>query len=160
MGQKRFRIRQEFWLNVAKPDELELADLIDDLKRGRVFSQAIRDGLRLVVDLWRGNLDVLLELFPWVEEVLYNRFLEAQPAPEQGLQDQLAKLERLLIEQGYKPVEPVAAASAGPKPLAVSKAPAPVIDDDLGGVELVVKKAKSDGRASQNFLDSAFNLLR
>jgi hypothetical protein len=158
---QRFRLQFKFWLDVNKPDEHVLAEAIEELKQNGVFSRAIRDGLRLVIDLWRGNLDMLLSLFPWVEDALYERFLAARPGPDAAIQEQLRKLERLLIEQGNTPIQAVAspvAAAGGPKPLTVPAilGPAP---DDGDDVELVVRKAASDGRSAQNFLDSAFNLI-
>lgn len=158
MSSKRFRIRQEFWLDVNKPRGLELAELIDELKQGRVYSQAIRDGLRLIADLWRGRVDVLLELFPWVEAAFYDRFLEQQPASESALTRQLARLEQLLVEQGSVPVSSVTSpATGGPKALTVPAVAAPAFDDD-GPDLLPIRKAKSSGQAAQNFLDSAFAL--
>ena len=163
MTTKRFRLQYKFWLDVNKADEHQLAEIIEDLKQGRVFTQALRDGIRLIVDLLNGNLDVLLALFPWIEDAFYQRFLEQQPAQDFTIQEQLARLERLLIEQGNTPIstlaEPVAATSSGrPKPMVVPQIASPAFDDN-DGVELVIKKAKSDGRSAQNFLDSAFSLL-
>lgn len=61
---KSFRKRFMFWLDLNKRDEQDLAEQIDELKEQRGFAKAIRDGLRLLIDLRRGNVDVLLELFP------------------------------------------------------------------------------------------------
>ena len=162
MSSKRFRIQYKFWLDVNKADEYQLAEIIETLKQGRAFSQVIRDGIRLVVDLLNGNLTVLLALFPWVEDAFYQHFLEQQTDKDTAIQEQLARLERLLIEQGNTPItsvsQAVTAASGSPKATTVPKIAAPVFDDD-DGEGLVIKKAKSDGRSAQNFLDSAFNLL-
>ena len=62
--QKPFRMRFNFWLDMSKQDEFELADTIDILKEKRSFTAVVRDGIRLIVDLKRGKTDVLRELFP------------------------------------------------------------------------------------------------
>ena len=59
-----------FWLDCDKDDELLIAEEIDTLKQERSFSKTIRDGIRLISDLRRGNVDVLLELFPEVKAAL------------------------------------------------------------------------------------------
>lgn len=68
MPQNRYRLRFVFWLDMLRPDELKLADKIELLKNERLFAKTIRDGIRLVVDLREGRVDVLRELFPWVLE--------------------------------------------------------------------------------------------
>jgi hypothetical protein len=162
MAAARFRLQVKFWLDLHKAEENELADLIAELKQQRTFSGVVRDGIRLMVDLWRGNLDVLLALFPWVEDAFYERVAAQQPSSDAAIQEQLTKLERLLIEQGNQPISAsssaVAATGGGPKALAVPVVAGPVFNDD-DAMDLVVKKAKSDGKSAQNFLDSAFSLL-
>ena len=156
MAKERFRLQFKFWLDVNKPDEYALAETIAELKENKSFSRVVRDGIRLMVDLWRGNLDVLLALFPWVEDAFYERFAMQQPAPDYGLQKRLDSLEKLLLQQGNVPLE---SSPSGPKPLTKVVASAPkslTADDDL----LVMRKAKSDGSSSKNFLDSAFNLVQ
>ena len=118
-----------------------------------------------MTDLWRGNLGVLLTLFPWVEEVFYERFREQQAAPDYALREHLARLERLLLEQGNTPISdlrtPEAATRGAPKPIAVSTVPgpAPDFDDHENDVELEVKKSVGTGKqAAENFLASAFSL--
>lgn len=153
MAKERFRLQFKFWLDVNKADEYHIAELIDELKRGGAFSKAIRDGLRLIADLWRGNLDVLLTLFPWVEDAFYERFAAQQPDTDDALQQRLDSLEKLLLQQGNVPLE---TAVSGPKPLAKGVPKSDTPDDDL----LVMRKAQSDGSSSRNFLDSAFSLVQ
>ena len=152
MAQLRFRLQYKFWLDLNKQDEHELAEVIEDLKQGRAFSQAVRHGIRLMVDLWGGNLDVLLELFPGVEEAFYQRFMEQHPVQDNNLQEQLARLENLLIQQGNAPV---VQAISGPKSLKVSPVAGPQTGDTI-----LIKKARSDGSSARNFLDSAFGLIQ
>lgn len=68
MAADRHRIRYAFWLDIKKPDEEMLSDEIELLKNKRSFAGAIRDGLRLILSLREGRVDVLLELFPWIPE--------------------------------------------------------------------------------------------
>ncbi len=156
MARKRFRLQYKFWLDVNNPQEQQLAEQIEGLKQGRIFSQVVRDGIALIVDLWNGNIDVLLALFPWVEEAFYKRFSERQPSADYTLQEQLTRLERLLLEQGNTPM---IASNGGPKPLAVT-APTKPINDEDDDIIVPIKKAKSSGTSAQNFLNSAFGLIQ
>ena len=83
---KRYRKQFRFWLDVEKADERQLVDHVQALKTNRNFAAAIRDGLRLVLDLRRGKTEVLRELFPWVLEqqpvVNQSVFREREPSPE------------------------------------------------------------------------------
>ena len=105
-----YRIMQKFWLDVSKHDERELAQQIVELKDRRAFARSIRDALKLFLDLKQGKVAVLCELFPWVKEA----FQSAPVAPvEQGLQEQIARLETLLLAQGNVPIQsPLAPESA------------------------------------------------
>jgi hypothetical protein len=94
MPQKRFRLRFTFWLDLLKPDEVVIAEQIEQLKSDRTFATTIRDGIRLICDLRAGRTDVLLELFPFVVERLKT------PEAETRLQAHLDRLEALLVSQG------------------------------------------------------------
>ncbi len=99
---KRFRPRFTFWLDMHKADEAALAEVIDILKRERTFASTVRDGIRLIYDLRAGRADVLFELFPWVKETVQ----PSGAAPvDARLQDQIARLEALLIAQGNSPIQ-------------------------------------------------------
>ena len=100
----RFRLRFTFWLDLHKADEAALAEVIDVLKYERTFASTIRDGIRLIYDLRAGRADVLFELFPWVKEMVQ----PSSAAPvDARLQDQIARLEALLIAQGNVPIQRV-----------------------------------------------------
>ena len=73
MATKRYRMRFDFQLNVAKEDEYAIAEQIANLKSQGRYSKTVRDGIRLVSDLNDGNLDVLFELFPWVRAEFLGR---------------------------------------------------------------------------------------
>ena len=99
---KRFRLRFTFWLDLQKNDEAALAETVEILKQNRSFVATIRDGIRLICDLRAGQTEVLFELFPWVREAL-----QPVPAPtEQRLQEQISRLETLLLAQGNVPIQP------------------------------------------------------
>ena len=98
------RGRFTFWLNYNKDEELLLAETIDELKRERSFSKTIRDGIRLVNSLRKGKLDVLFELFPWVKAEFMADVQPKETAGEKALREQLQRLEKLLLEQGNKPI--------------------------------------------------------
>lgn len=81
MANESYRLMYRFWLNIAKPAEEVIADKIEILKNERLFSQTIRDGIRLICDLRDGRLDVLFELFPWVKAEFMEYIREVQPVP-------------------------------------------------------------------------------
>lgn len=64
----RHRLQFQFWLNTKNKADDELALELLALKQQRRYTATIRDGIRLVMDLRRGRLGVLRELFPWVLE--------------------------------------------------------------------------------------------
>lgn len=154
---KRFRLRFPFWLDLLKPDEAALAETIDTLKSQRAFASSIRDGLRLIVDLRAGRLDVLLELFPWVAQKLST----AGSAGNGDLERRLDELQRLIMVQGSiaapPPDYPVMKPVGGPKPLNVPAVALPRFDDDDEGETIVLKKGNSSG-AGMNFLNAALGL--
>ena len=139
----RFRLRFTFWLDMHKPDEAELADIIDTLKQNRSFAATIRDGIRLVADLRAGRTEVLFELFPWVKDTLQT--MPAAPA-EQGLQQQIARLEALLLAQGNVPIQ---------SPLEASSAPEVVRTGRKSRVKIAATSGKVDATTiAQNFANS------
>ena len=137
--QNRFRLRFTFWLDMHKPDEAQLAEIIDQLKLNRSFAATIRDGIRLVADLRAGRTEVLFELFPWIKDTL-------QPMPsvpaERGLQEQIARLEALLLAQGNVPIK---------SPLA----PESAHTDRKSQVKVAASSGKADAKTvAQNFANS------
>lgn len=63
-----YRVQFRFWLDVVRPEEDQLAEYVTHLKEKRSFAQTIRDALCLIRDLRQGRVEVLLRLFPWIEE--------------------------------------------------------------------------------------------
>lgn len=158
MAADRFRLQYKFWLDMKKPDEEALAEVIDELKQERTYTRVVRDGIRLVVDLWRGRVDVLLALFPWVEDHFYQRFKEQHVADNDAIAQQLQRLEKLLVEQGNQPIAPVA--SGGPKPLNAPRVASPKPNDDADDVALLKASMRKDMStdSAENFLKSMMNL--
>ena len=139
----RFRLRFTFWLDMQKMDEAAIAEIIDQLKQNRSFVATIRDGIRLVADLRAGRTGVLFELFPWIKDTLQ----PAQPAPaEQGLQEQIARLEALLLAQGNIPIHsPLAAPTKPELPRTVRES----------RVKIAATSGKADAKTvAQNFANS------
>lgn len=64
----RYRLQFKFWLNARLDSDDDLAVALEDLKTTKQYTQTIRDGVRLVLDLRAGRVGVLKELFPWVLE--------------------------------------------------------------------------------------------
>ena len=139
----RFRLRFTFWLDMHKTDEAELAETIDQLKQNRSFASTVRDGIRLIADLRAGQTDVLFELFPWVKDALQ----ASPPAPmEKGLQEQIARLEALLLAQGNVPIQ---------SPTVASSAPETVRSVPKSQVKIAATTSKADAKTvAQNFANS------
>ena len=166
------RPRFNFWLDLRKPEEEEIAYQIVELKEKRAFADTVRKGIRLMISLVLGRTDVLEELFPLVVE----RLREEGRAEAEGrgsqtqarLQAQIDRLEGLLAEQwsGRQIAPSVAIAKEGVTPIVVSgnlkslagsnkPLPGPSDHDDLADL-LEVKDVSSEGGgiATQNFINS------
>lgn len=154
MKRKSFRQRFVFWLDITKSHEADIAETIEELKDKRSFAKTIRDGIRLIVDLRRGNTEVLFELFPLLKSKLQAEFSGA------GLSEE--KLRAIIWEATNAPTSGISM-----KPLPSNgnhqthTPPPPNFDDDDLGLDLqsLVKKAGTskpkDGRPStgQNFIN-------
>ena len=92
MRTQRFRLRQVFWLDMNKPDEEALAATIEDLKQRRTFVTTIRDGIRRA------------EFLEYMQSLQPDK-----SAAVIRMEQQLARLERLLLQQVSAP--------GGPRPL-------------------------------------------
>jgi hypothetical protein len=156
-----YRLQFKFWLDITRPDEESIADIIEKLKNARRYTAAVRDGLRLVWDLGQGKTDVLLELFPFVKAALAP---SADGSSDSGgvSKADIERLEKLIKEAQHGPLmkeasttglQPVGLKTlSGVKPLA-----APVYEDDEEMV-LSVSKAEGNGDAGMNFLKSMMAL--
>lgn len=166
MAAQRFRLKFMFWLDVTKADDYALAEQIEELKYQRRFTQTIRDGIRLICDLRRGKLDVLFELFPWVRAE-FLATIEPVEARSPSLEDQLKRLEALMLRQGFAPLDALPSGApqrspappAGPKAMTVPQFAAPAFDDEDDLVQVVVRP-DAGANAAQNFVNSALSLLQ
>ena len=141
------RLMFRFWLDIVKDAEYHLAEYIMELKHQRQFASTIRDSLRLIMDLREGRTDALLEMFPFVREAIQKE--------SRGIEQQLTRLEKLLLDTGNTPI----AMPTGPKAMNIPALTAPIYDDD-DTLTATVLKVETDGKASAaNFLKSAFALL-
>lgn len=76
----RRRYQFKFWLNISRPDELVLAQHADNLKSRRQWQPFIRDAFKLLVSLHEKRVDVLVSLFPWIDEYFKTKY--APPAQD------------------------------------------------------------------------------
>ena len=150
------RPRFDFWLDLRKPEEEELAYLIVDLKHQRSFAKTVRDGIWLVWDLSQGKTDALLELFPWVAE-----HFQGAAGGNELTADQVREIVRLeagevAADSETSSIKPTLV-SGNLKSLAGSNKPLPGPDDrdDLADL-LEVKHVSSEGGgvAAQNLINS------
>jgi hypothetical protein len=106
-------------MDMAKPDELALAEQIEELKEEREFARTLRNGIRLICDLKKGQTDVLFELFPWVKNEIAS---SPSATTDELLQRELERLEEMILKQAAPvdtPKIPPHVRPAGPKPLTV-----------------------------------------
>ena len=99
--------------------------------------------MRLICDLRAKRLDVLLELFPWVE----NALREAAEPPDPDIQAEITALKNLILSNGQ---------TGNPRPLTVTQVRTPNLDDSSDD-DIVLKKDTSTDSA-KNFLDSMLAL--
>jgi len=150
------RPRFDFWLDLRKPEEEDLAYLIVDLKRQRSFAKTVRDGIWLVWDLSQGKTDALLELFPWVAE-----HFQGATGGNELTAEQVREIVRL--EAGDAAVDPESSditptlVSGNLKALAGSNKPLSGSDDDDDLADLLEVKdvsSESGSVAAQNLINS------
>lgn len=164
MNTKSFRIKFMFWLDVTREDEFAVAEQIDILKEKRLFSKTIRDGIRLICDLRKGQVDVLFELFPWVKAEFIAGIQPQETAGERALREHLERIERQLLgaTSGFGTIPNLTTTNGnpkplgGPKPLNAPKFDLPTFDDDDLDTLVVRKDTSTD--STQNFINSLIRL--
>ena len=158
MARKRF----EFWLNDQRQEDWLVYELIGKLKKPTKgqgqFTRAIREGLRLWTSLRDGQIDVLLELFPWVREAL-TKSAPAQSVSGVGGSDLAKEIAAQIILQGGTGgyLMQSAMPTAQPKQitgkqLAAPKFDLPKFEDDELPTMVISKVTRTD--ASNNFINS------
>lgn len=129
------RERVNFWLDLEKDDQFEVADMVFELKRQRAFSKTVRNGLRLMMDLQAGRVNVLLELFPDVVDAIAEQgraLPPGDPALPDPADDPLYAGHRI----AHAPID------------------APTFDED--DTALVPRSKAPSVNAGQNFLTNVF----
>ncbi len=129
----------------TNPVEAKLITEIKTLKKMKQWTQYVRDGLRLIIDLHAGNTIVLYEMFP---------HLQTPPPPSsQHILDEMARmLEQLADEITLPSTQQI-------KTIQVEKFTEPVFDkEDDDMILSVIVDAGAGKRASQNFLKSMMAL--
>jgi hypothetical protein len=164
MTSTRFRLRQTFWLDLNREDEKEIAEQVAILKENRTFVKTVRDGIRLICDLRKGQVDVLFELFPWVKAEFLAGIQPQETAGERALREHLERIERQLLSahfsSGTVPNTTTSVGNpktlSGPKPLNVQKFDLPTFDDD--DLDTLVIKKDTSTDSAQNFINSLMRL--
>ncbi len=148
MARKRF----EFWLNDQRQEDWLVYELIGKLKKPTKgqgqFTRAIREGIRLWTSLRDGQVDVLLELFPWVREALTKSAPVASVGGAGG-SDLAKEIAAQIILQGGTPGL-LMGAGQGPKPLKAPNFDLPSFEDDDEPTVLIRASTSTD--SSMNFV--------
>ncbi|HKI53500.1 MAG TPA: hypothetical protein VJ987_05200 [Anaerolineales bacterium] len=144
----------KFWLQLDKPEEKELSQKLEAIRKQRKFAPTMRTALHLFFSLMEGRTDVILDLFPWIKDVLQdtsehpnssnkNSITIAIKDDTYALRAHIERLEQLIIDQGSKPI------SQGETLRKALPALKQYIEP-----ELEIKKTKSDDRnnSSYNFM--------
>lgn len=74
--ERRYRQRFIFHLDIVKDEQFEIAAELVHLKSQKKYTPTIRDGIRLYLDLKKGSIKVLLDLFPGIEQKVVNYWLK------------------------------------------------------------------------------------
>lgn len=149
MSDKRKQKQYKFTLSVRDKHNREVKKIVDFLAGKGVLSQAVRDALRLLNDLRRGNTKVLLELFPDIVEKL----CPPTPKNDDDLKREIAELKLMFVQQRQlpqgDPIQPpppgypaMKQSGVGIGKLANRKLELPVLVDDDDDT-LVMKKGTS-----------------
>lgn len=165
MSDKRTRLQLRFWLDVTKTEEDQLAEQVASLKKNRQFADYVRNGLRLMLSLAAGEVDVLIELFPWILEKFNGQAVQVASSKTAKNAD-ILELKRM-IEYQQQLMMGIAAQqaqsqtkSAGPQPLPAKSLAMPRFEEDDEELELVLKPRADTGQSGLNFINSVQKLLQ
>jgi hypothetical protein len=153
---QRYQLQQKFWLNALDADESALAKWCDGLKQKRRFTPVVRNGLMLMHELERGDMEFLFNLFPKLYEELYAH-IEAEVLGRRDAEaiNRLSKLEQMIENLSLPAPAAPQLGTGGIRSLQIpTNLPGPVDDDDDDSL-LTAVAAKVDGSAiAANFLRS------
>ena len=151
----RFAKQYQFWLDLNKEAESQIAEAINRLKEHRLYSATIRDGIRLVCSLRNGDSSVLLELFPWVKEALSDCSNDASPEPSPAqLQNTIENTVKAALETHIPRYLPTGSLQ---RPAARGPAPGDVLD--LPTLEVTPAAKDERNSSTWNFMLSSATLL-
>lgn len=173
----RARRQFRFWLDAAKEDESAMGQALDSMKNDKTknFAGFMRNAVRLMLALLAGDTSILIELFPNIvnqikqEAIAENNSSSASHDFERMMQEISALKELVIVpvshqiasnSGGLQPLGAMSGVSARGQIGGISGArliAAPVFDDE-DDLDLVVSKAVSDGKSTQNFLKSMMAL--
>lgn len=149
MGHQKRR-QWRFWLTLSNVEDEQLNRFCEWASEQRKLTQFICDGLRLVGTLREGRIDVLLELFPFVQQAL-TADVKPDNSGSNGTDKRLDRIEQLLLENSQG-----TAYQMGSKPVSPKKFDEPTFDDfDT----LVLEKSTATVDASANFMASLSGML-
>lgn len=157
---KRNRIQFRFWLDANKDDQAEWGRALDEMRTNprMNFAKFMRDAIRLLLSLRRGDTSVLLELFPAIA------IRQSEPSPAsvdfEAMMRELSSLKELVQAPHIAPNSSVSS-NGGIQGIAGANKPlaAPTFDDEDDEPLLAVQKDEDAGRrANENFLKSMMAL--
>lgn len=143
LEKKEHRLQFRFWLDVIRPEEDQLAEYVNDLKEKRSFAQTIREALHLIRDLRQGRVEVLLRLFPWIEDHFAKPI--SAPAPmllPDPFREQLDRIERYFHQL----------------PVAPTSQPMLLLDEPLPDEPTILMERVKDSKSGWNNLISMAGL--
>lgn len=76
------RIQFKFWMDANRDDERPLGEYLWQLRKKRKLTRTIRDAVRLLKSLQEGRADVLLKLFPNIENMIALHHMQALMKPK------------------------------------------------------------------------------
>ena len=147
MAARRFRLKFMFWLDMSKSEEMELAEDIELLKEQRLFSQTLRDGIRLICQLRAGRTDLLFAMFPWLAAEVGR---PDEPL-DRAIRQEIEQLRALLAHQQGAGAN----GADAPRPTPAASSAIAAGEDDEMALEV---KAVHNGASGKNFLSSLLNL--
>ena len=161
------RWRVTFWLDDQIDRDWKIGEMIRDLKKQRQFTSAVRDGIRLIVDLRAGRTDVLFELFPLLAEQL--KASAAPPPPDtSGLERKIDQLQQAFLSGGagssnglsMLPATTGGLIGGGIKTMNVPQIAMPTFDDDDDEQDTVVIKRADPAEVSKNWVEQMFKSVQ
>lgn len=156
MAKKRRRQRFCFWLNTSDKDDLEVFQIIEELKIARKFTSSIRDGLRLLQELSKGKTSLLFDMFPTIRDVLYAQ-MEADVLERLGVDKDREVVQHIVELKGI--LSGLSLSSGQLVGNVTMRRITTTIEEDEMKLE-VKKDEAAGGNAVNNFLTSMTGLMK